>query len=140
MQSANQQLAEREPAEPVVAISDLQDDGSSLADSHSDEDTEQHVQMDIACGVLDLKDQAALRAVEAMLDGAEYAASSDSGSSSESDEEHVSAIGSEAAAVNRAVATDGLNSHACTPSCAHKSKQARVYSQAAPKPSKIVEL
>lgn len=96
MHSANQQLAQRSPSEPAVSISDLQESDSPLPDHLSDEDADQHVQMDIACGVLDLKDEAALSAAEAMLHSADYAVSigndsdSDVGSANDSERDSAS--------------------------------------------------
>ena len=71
MQSANQELEQQSRSESAVSISDIQEVTAAAEPEGEDAETAQLVQMDIACGVVDLKDQAALRAAEAMLSGIE---------------------------------------------------------------------
>ncbi|KAL0040300.1 hypothetical protein WJX77_002663 [Trebouxia sp. C0004] len=88
MQSANEMLSRHPASEPAVMISDMQEEPAEL-----EQDTEdgmlQHIQMDIACGVVDLKDAAALQAAEDAINGvgtdAVTGSSSDSDSNNESD-------------------------------------------------------
>lgn len=93
LQSANADLAHHPLTEPAVSIVDVHEESAcSSSGSDSDEDSSQakspeHVQMDIACGVLDLHDEAAISAAEAALANVAhcqdtYEASSDSDSSS----------------------------------------------------------
>ena len=84
MQSANEQLAQRGDWASAVTIEDAQDDHAA-EEQEEELAAAQHVQMDIACGVVDLKDQAALRAAQNMVHGLQQAEQSDSSSSSDRD-------------------------------------------------------
>lgn len=87
MQSANERLSQQPAAEPAVFISDMQaEPAAAMLEEDVEEGAAQHVQMDIACGVVDLKDAAALRVAENVVNGTRnYARNDDSGSSSVSD-------------------------------------------------------
>lgn len=87
MQSANERLSQQPAAEPAVSISDMQaETAATMLEEDAEEGASQHVQMDIACGVVDLKDAAALRVAEDVVNGTHnFARNDDSGSSSVSD-------------------------------------------------------
>lgn len=102
IQSANADLAEHSFTESAVSIVDVEQGSEQecSAYSTSDSDSEgnsagkqasQHIEMDIACGVLELHDQAAITAAEAALANAvqsqhgKWDASSDSASDDDSD-------------------------------------------------------
>ena len=81
MQTANEELAQRGDCASAVTIEDTQDD-QAAEEQEEELAAAQHVQMDIACGVVDLKDQAALRAAQNMLHWTQQAEQGDSISSS----------------------------------------------------------
>lgn len=86
MQSANDQLSQRVETEPAVSISDLQQESTdSVLEEQEDYETGQHVEMDIACGVVDLKDAAALKAAEDVLNASYVERHQGSSSDSDSD-------------------------------------------------------
>lgn len=154
MQTANQQLAHQASAAPVVSIRSLQDNEQYVTDQESDDDTDRHIQMDIACGIVELKDQAAMRAAEATLSGAACAASSNSGTDSDSDSESYHSrsdspdIGSDASPTAAAPQQDREEAHNPTSSLSHfggnddpaPRTNRTTSSQAKHKPSKILEL
>lgn len=79
LQTANAELVQHPLSESAVSIIDVHEESSSASSgSDSEEDTlpantSEHVQMDIACGILDLHDQAAISAAEAaLLTGAQH--------------------------------------------------------------------
>ena len=88
MQSANEMLSQHPASEPAVTISDLQDEPVEL-EQDTEDGTLEHIQMDIACGVVDLKDAAALQTAEDAINGvgteAVTASRSDSDSNNDSD-------------------------------------------------------
>lgn len=86
LQSANEKLSQNPASEPAVTISDMQEEPAEL-EQDTEDSTLQHIQMDIACGVVDLKDAAALQAAQDAISGvaAVTESSSDSGSNNESD-------------------------------------------------------
>lgn len=88
MQSANDMLSQHPAAEPAVTISGIQEEPAEL-EQDTEDSTLQHIQMDIACGIVDLKDAAALQAAEDAINGvgteAVTGSSSDSDSNDESD-------------------------------------------------------
>ncbi len=111
MQSANQQLSQRTDIEPAVTISDMQEEpAASMLEEQEDDETGEHVQMDIACGVVDLKDEAAVRAAEGMIDGAQPAERGEDSSTSDNDGESESDNDADDAATN-AHATDVAEVH-----------------------------
>ena len=87
MQSANERLSQQPAAGTAVSISDMQaEPAATMLEEDDEEGAAQHIQMDIACGVVDLKDAAALRVAEDVVNGTHnFARSHDSGSSSVSD-------------------------------------------------------
>ncbi len=88
MQSANEMLSQHPASEPAVSISNMQEEPAQL-EQDTEDGTLQHIQMDIACGVVDLKDAAALQAAEDAINGvgteAVTGSRSDSDSNNESD-------------------------------------------------------
>lgn len=88
MQSANEMLSQQPASETAVTISEVQE-GPAELEQDPEDGTLEHIQMDIACGIVDLKDAAALRAAEDAINGVEFKAvtgsRSDSDSNSESD-------------------------------------------------------
>lgn len=154
IQTANQQLAQQAPVTPAVSIKSLQEGEQHATDHESDDETDHHVQMDIACGVLELKDQAAIRAAEAMLNGGVCTANSESGTGSDSESDHsrddTSDTSSGASPTAAAPQQDKQEPHSSTPSLSkfgetqgsavNQKTNGTTSSQGKRKPSKILEL
>ena len=86
MQSANEMLSQHPASEPAVTISDLQEEPAEL-EQDTEDGTSEHIQMDIACGVVDLKDAAALQAAEDAVNAVGTEAVTGSRSDSDSNNE-----------------------------------------------------
>jgi hypothetical protein len=130
MQSANEMLSQHPASEPAVSISNMQEEPAQL-EQDTEDGTLQHIQMDIACGVVDLNDAAALQAAEDAINGIGREAAT--GSSSESDSKNDSDSNSDADSCHDSDAQEPVapETPAADPSEQHKLASGHRHLQAA---------